>query len=318
MLSSMYRQSIFVVIWFCLGASAMAQQINEAQIRKDIAFLASDKMKGRGTGSKEGKKASKFIAKQFKQMGLKPLGTKGFYQPFQGVVRKVPVKDSVRDTRNVIGFLDNHAEKTIIIGAHYDHLGMGYQGSSKDSLPQGKIHNGADDNASGVAGLLQLAKYYTKNNVREPFNFLFISFGAEELGLQGSKYFVAHPTIDLKQVHFMLNMDMIGRYDSSRGLGVGGYGTASEWPAVFEKIARPAPVKFFTDNSGKGGSDHHVFYMAGMPVLFFHTGGHPDYHMPTDDADKVNYLGMKGVLRLGVTIIDAAMQQQRLSYVKQE
>src|SRR5690606_36266600 len=110
---------------------------------------------------------------------------------------RVTVKDSIRRANNLLGFLDNGAPYTIVIGAHYDHLGLGMQGGSKDPEPAGKIHNGADDNASGVAGLLELARYFSENNQTEPYNFLFIAFAAEELGLLGSRYFVEHPTLPL-------------------------------------------------------------------------------------------------------------------------
>lgn len=124
------------------------------------------------------------------------------------------VPDSIRSARNVIGFLDNKASKIVVIGTHYDHLGEGKQGSSLAENSYGIIHNGADDNASGIAGLLELARIYISNKVQEPVNFLFIAFGAEELGLVGSRYFVKNPTLNLEDMHWMLYMDMIGRFNS--------------------------------------------------------------------------------------------------------
>ena len=183
-------------------------------------------MKGRGTGSRENEKAAQYIIKQFRKLGLTPQGTSGYRQPFTAKVRRVVVPDSLRQTNNVLGFLDNGAPYTIVIGAHFDHLGLGRQGSSKAPQPEGQIHNGADDNASGVAGLLELARYFSQNATKEPYNFLFIAFGAEELGLQGSRYFVNNPTLPLEKINFMTNMDMIGRYNPDRGVGIGGYGTS--------------------------------------------------------------------------------------------
>jgi len=269
---------------------------NAGQILDHINYLASDKMKGRGTGSKENAKAAKYIIKQYKKLNLTPLGTNGFRQSFTAKVRRVVVPDSIRKATNVIGFLDNGALYTIIIGAHYDHLGMGKQGSSRDKEPQGKIHNGADDNASGVAGLLELARYFSKNEVKEPYNFLFIAFGAEELGLVGSRYFVNNPTLSLDKINFMSNMDMIGRYNADRGVGIGGYGTSEAWPEIFKGVE--GNVKFFTDRAGSGGSDHGSFYAKNIPVIYFHTGGHDDYHKSTDDPDKIDAESEVGFLKI--------------------
>jgi hypothetical protein len=246
---------------------ALAQQPSARRIRRYIHYLASDAMNGRGTGSLENAKAAQYIEHQFRQYGLKPRGTNGFRQPFTAKVRRVVVPDSLRPAENVIGFLDNGAPYTIVIGAHYDHLGMGRQGSSLDSLPQGKIHNGADDNASGVAGLLELARHYTGNNRREPYNLLFMAFGAEELGLQGSRYFLNNPTLPLADLNFMVCMDMIGRYNPDRGVGIGGYGTSDTWPLVFTGVT--SPIKFFTDRAGNGGSDNAAFYAKQVPVTIF-------------------------------------------------
>lgn len=221
---------------------AQAQQIEIPNLKKHIYYLADDKMKGRGTGSKEVFKAADYIEKEFKKYKLQPKGEKGYRQSFKAKIWKVKVADSIRNADNIIGFIDNGAALTVVIGAHYDHLGTGRQGSSKDSLGVGKIHNGADDNASGTAGLLELARYFSTNNQKEPYNLLFIAFGAEELGLVGSKYFTEHPTLPLEKITAMLNMDMIGRYNPGNGLAVIGYGTSSQWPIIFKDIQ--APIKF--------------------------------------------------------------------------
>lgn len=287
---------------------------NANRILDHINYLASDKMKGRGTGSKENAKAAKYIIKHYKKLNLTPLGTKGFRQPFAAKVRRVVVPDSIRDANNIIGFLDNGAPYTIIIGAHYDHLGMGKQGSSRDKEPQGKIHNGADDNASGVAGLLELARYFSKNEVKEPYNFLFIAFGAEELGLVGSRYFANNPTLPLDKINFMSNMDMIGRYNAERGVGIGGYGTSDAWPGVFKGVE--GSVKFFTDRAGSGGSDHGSFYAKNIPVIYFHTGGHDDYHKSTDDPDKIDAESEVGILEVQIKLIENAMKLPKLVFTE--
>lgn len=310
----MHLKHLLVTFFFLLPylQHVHAQYTDKARIAKHVHYLAADKMQGRGTGSKELDKAARYIEKQFKTYQLKPKGTNRYRQPFTAKVSRVVVADSIRNTNNLIAFLDNDAPYTIIIGAHYDHLGMGRQGSSRDSLPEGKIHNGADDNASGVAGMLELARHFSQNDDKEPYNFLFIAFAAEELGLLGSRHFVKNPAIPLNRIHFMLNMDMIGRYEAGRGIGIGGYGTSPSWPEIFSPVE--TSIKFFTDNAGKGGSDHHSFYMEGVPVLFFHTGGHPDYHAAGDDPDKINYHAMTHIIDLEIQLIENAMKHDKLSF----
>ena len=305
--------NFLVAVFILIGPfSSRTPAPSAKRINQHVRYLASDKMQGRGTGSPENASAATYIARHFRKYGLTPLGTNGYEQPFTAKVRRVVVPDSLREARNVIGFLDNGAPYTIVVGAHYDHLGLGRQGSSLDSLPQGKIHNGADDNASGVAGLLELAYYFAKNNVKEPYNFLFMAFGAEELGLQGSRYFLNNPTLSLEKLNFMVCMDMIGRYNSQRGVGVGGYGTSDTWPAVFKSVE--SSIKFFTDRAGDGGSDNAAFYAKQIPVLFFHTGGHPDYHKPTDDPDKIDADAEEAILRLEIKLLENAMQQPKMTF----
>jgi hypothetical protein len=145
-------------------------------IKKHIDYLASDKLEGRGTGTEGGKAAAKYIEKQFKKIGLKPYGDKGTYLQEFPAKKGLPPNISYVEATNVVGFLDNGSDKTIVIGAHYDHLGKGDQGSSLEANSVGNIHNGADDNASGTAGLIEIAKFYAKNNSKEKHNFLFIGF----------------------------------------------------------------------------------------------------------------------------------------------
>ena len=303
---------VLLLCFLAFNAFAQVPYPTPANLSRHIEYLASDKMKGRGTGSRQNLKAARYVARQFKKYHLAPKGTQGYFQPFTARVRRVVVPDSLRETRNVLGFLDNGATHTVVIGAHFDHLGLGTQGSSKAEKPEGQIHNGADDNASGVAGLLELARYFAENGMKEPCNFLFIAFGAEELGLQGSRYFVEHPTLPLDRINFMTNMDMIGRYNPERGVGIGGYGTSAAWPGIFEGVK--SEVKFFTDRAGSGGSDHGSFYAKKIPVLFFHTGGHDDYHKPTDDADKIDADAEAAILRIEIDLIEKAMKLPTLKF----
>ncbi|WP_111599949.1 M20/M25/M40 family metallo-hydrolase [Chitinophaga skermanii] len=308
----MKKQLLLVVSALSLSLATFAQDYlpSAERIQKTVNYLAADKLQGRGTGTKGGKKASEFVKKQFKALGLQPGNGNTYFQDF-----KFDKKTHTNlPSRNVIAYLDNHAANTIIIGAHYDHLG---KGELFDGRYPNEIHNGADDNASGVAGLLELARYYKQNNITEQFNFLFIAFGGEELGLHGSKYFTENPTIALNTVSFMLNMDMIGRYNPERGIGIGGYATALEWPAIFKDVQQDG-IKYFTDGSGKGASDHHNFYMKNIPVMFLHTGGHDDYHKPTDDAPKLQATSEAGILNLAISLMNKAMAYPKLTFTSSE
>lgn len=289
-------------------------QSSEEMLSKHIYYLADDDMKGRATGSKEIEKAAKYIEKYFEEYKLTPKGVKGYRQGFEAKVTRVKVPDSIRKAENIIGFLDNQAAKTIVVGAHYDHLGFGTEGGSRDTTGIGHVHNGADDNASGVAGLLELARFYTSNDIVEPFNILFIAFGAEELGLLGSKYFVENPTIPLNQIHWMLNFDMIGRYGPDNNLAIIGYGTSPQFKNIFENIT--SDIDFYTSNDGSGGSDQTSFYKKDIPVLFFHTGGHEDYHRSGDDAHKINYKALKSIVDFSSKVIDRSMKFNDMSFQK--
>lgn len=190
---------------------------------------------------------------------------------------------------NVLAYIDNNASHTVVLGAHYDHLGHGEDGNSLHAAKDGAIHNGADDNASGTAALMQLAKRVKADGLRK-YNYLFIHFSAEELGLIGSKKVVEQLGLDSSNVAYMMNMDMVGRLkDSTHALSVGGFGTAPEWGKVVNIYDER--FKIIIDSSGVGPSDHSSFYYKNIPVLFFFTGTHPDYHKPSDDAKKINYEG---------------------------
>ena len=230
----------------------------------------------------------------------------------------VGLNEAKRTGNNVIGYLDNNAASTIIIGAHYDHLGYGEDGNSLYRGPEKQIHNGADDNASGTAGILELARLLKGSKLKKN-NYLFIAFSGEELGLFGSKYFTEHPTINLANVDCMINMDMIGRLnDSSRVLTIGGYGTSPAWGELLNN-PKQKDFKYFNfkfDSSGTGPSDYTSFYRKDIPVLFFFTGLHSDYHKPTDDADKINYTGELMVVKLIYELLDKLNDRDRVAFSK--
>ena len=254
-------------------------------------------------------------------MGVTPKGTQGYFQEFSfkpssnphQEVQFVAKGDSVQNGRNVIGFIDNKASKTVIIGAHYDHLGMGGEGSLyRGEVPD--IHNGADDNASGVAIMLQLAERL-KGLENPESNFLFIGFSGEEMGLLGSNYFSKNPTIDLKQVNLMINMDMVGRLNEEKTLAVHGVGTSP----TFKQILFANNNQGFTiaeHDSGIGPSDHTSFYLMDIPVLHFFTGQHEDYHKPSDDFEKLNYEGMQKISDYIFAIILDVEDDTKLAFRK--
>lgn len=222
----------------------------------------------------------------------------------------VEMGSKTRTAKNVVAYLDNGAGNTVILGAHYDHLGFG---SDKNALDTGSvIHNGADDNASGTAALIELARMLKKNSPKNN-NYLFISFSGEELGLFGSKYWLENPSINI-QPNYMINMDMVGRYDSARKLTVGGYGTSPVWSEVVHTTNPGLVVK--TDSSGSGPSDHASFYRKDIPVLFMFTGSHSDYHKSSDDADKINYEGQKQIVHYIYNIIRATDSKGKLAFLK--
>jgi aminopeptidase YwaD len=259
---------------------------------------------------------------------------------------------------NVVGILPGSDPKlkneAIVIGAHYDHLGRGGQGSLAPR--EGDIHHGADDNASGVAGLLELARIFATQNPKPRRTIVFIAFSGEEEGLIGSNYYVNHPVIPLANTVAMINMDMIGRL-KDRKLNVGGIGTAPEWPSVVESenahttasvtisssgvtgmvatsdVPRPTSALPANDKTvskaasarpdfeltlnldGYGPSDHSSFYAKQIPVLFFWTGNHEDYHKPSDTADKINYEGEAGIISFVANVVhDIDRSDKRPTY----
>lgn len=195
--------------------------------------------------------------------------------------------------RNVIGVLEGngpHADEYVVIGAHYDHLGK----------RRGQIYNGADDNASGTAGVIEVA-YALAGTPRRDRSVIFMTFSGEEMGLLGSQHYASDPTVDIESIVAMLNMDMIGRLtpdDEANMLSIQGLGTGDSFKEIVEKRAEQAGLEFMPDDSALGPSDHTSFYSAGVPSLFFFTGVHPDYHQPSDDSEKINAEGAARIVDL--------------------
>lgn len=208
----------------------------------------------------------------------------------EGVVELLKVHDT---GYNVLGHLPGETDTTIVIGAHYDHLGYGGPGSGSRYLGNDlQIHNGADDNGSGTSVLLELARYYGSRPESLRYSLLFAAFSGEEFGILGSNHFAKNMTVDSSTIRMMINMDMVGRLaDQENGLAVMGTGTTEAFTAYFDSLDRD-DVQITQKKSGQGPSDHTAFYNRGIPVLMFFTGPHNDYHKPEDDIDKIDFPGL--------------------------
>ena len=289
----MRLSSLLFFLIFTLSCST--NSVYKNNIIFDVEYLSSDELEGRSTGSKGEELAANYIEKRFKELNVEPIGENGYFQEFSFKQKSHPhdtisTSDSIQENsitgKNVIGFIDNKSINTIVVGAHYDHLGFGGEGSlyRSDSL---KIHNGADDNASGVSLMLDLAAKLKDNNNN---NYMFIAFSGEELGLLGSNFFVKNPTIDIKSINYMINMDMVGRLNNENTLAVYGLGTSPIFKQTIKSNNKN--FKIIENESGVGPSDHTSFYLNDIPVLHFFTGQHSDYHKPSDDSELLNYEGI--------------------------
>lgn len=230
---------------------------------------------------------------------------------------KISISTEINEVKNsgynIAGYIEGNdpilKNEYIIIGAHYDHLGIDQLSTS--SLYKGKdkqIHNGADDNASGTSGLLELAEIFSNVKNKLKRSIIFIAFSGEELGILGSTYFTNNLPIKKENIVAMLNLDMIGRMDSLKHLTVIGAGTSSKWKNILEE-KNQYNFKLNYSDGGSGGSDHQAFLNKNIPVLFFFTGIHSDYHKPSDDANKINYEGESEVLKY---VFDIALEINNL------
>ncbi len=206
---------------------------------------------------------------------------------------------------NVVGYIPAKTDTTVIIGAHYDHLGWGGEGAGSRYLEkEPMIHNGADDNGSGTSALMELARYYSNHKDNLNYSLLFIAFSGEEFGILGSNTYAKNMTIDSSKVRMMINMDMIGRLaDQEKGLAIMGTGTCSQFKSYFDSLDT-GELTIAYKESGVGPSDHTSFYNQGIPVLFFFTGAHEDYHTPSDDIDKIDAEGIVAVSKMVSEIVN--------------
>jgi aminopeptidase YwaD len=221
------------------------------------------------------------------------------FDAFTEISAQVSLAYTTVSTQNVVAELEgNHSslkDEFIVIGAHYDHLGMGGTGSGSRMPDSVAVHYGADDNASGVAALLELAAAFPLERFELQRSIIFVAFGAEEMGLVGSKYFVDNPPVALNQIKAMINLDMIGRLKDEAVLTIGGTGTALEMDDIISDLESGRALGINRQPDGYGPSDHAAFYASSIPVLFFTTGPHQDYHTPLDTWDRINTQGLTAI-----------------------
>ena len=228
---------------------------------------------------------------------------------------KADVHRVVKTVRNVVGYLPGETDEHVVVGAHYDHLGVGEQFSMAPSMV-GKPHLGADDNASGSAGVIELARWMAAQP-KAKRGVLFMTFAGEELGLLGSSYYVNHPLLPIDKAVAMINMDMIGRIKDGR-IFVGGTGTGANFGDMLKQLPQPEGFQFdLSETAGYGSSDHTSFTTKQVPVLFFFSGLHGDYHKPSDTWDKINSKSAVELLTyIGGTVQRLANDSSRPQYVR--
>ncbi len=268
-----------------------------------VRYLADDALGGRLAGSAGERCAGDFVAKRFAELKLQPAGDNGtYFQEFK-IASATNPHAPAGTARNVMALLEGSdpqlKNELVIVGAHYDHLGEGGFGSTSKE-PGPAIHNGADDNASGVAAMLEVAARMA-NGPRPARSVLFMAFSAEEQGLLGSSYFVNNPTVSLERARAMINLDMVGRL-SQGAMIVYGIGTAKEWEKLVNDAAARENVAVTLNPDGYGASDHTSFYLKDIPVLHLFTNVHGDYHNPGDDWDKIDADGLVKVSSIVQTI----------------
>ena len=324
------KKSIFVIGLLSVAACSPSMRTeplklgaavaDSGAIRSDIAYLASDRLEGSLTGSPGNDSAAAYIARRYKYLRLKT--------PFPGYLQNFVARPAANahmgdtaglKTQNVVAMLEGtdpaYKGKYIVIGAHFDHLGRSTQ-YAMDPQAGDAIRNGADDNASGTAAVLQLARMLSVS--RPKHSVIFVNFSGEEEGLLGSQYFVDNAPVPVDSIVSMFNFDMVGRLRDDK-LFVYGTGTATELPSLVDsanlKILPALSIQGGGD--GFGSSDHASFYAKNIPVLHFFTDNHEDYHRATDDVEKINAGGEARVVNLAFDMIKSLdTRPTRLSFVK--
>jgi aminopeptidase YwaD len=305
----------------CQGAgSATATPRNATPdslaIRRDIEYLASPLLAGRLTGTQGNNDAAKYLARRYESLGLKEAAPR-YLQPF---VARPPAHSGASPslpTQNVFAILPGTDPalrgQYVVVGAHFDHLGTSTDGAL-DPDAKGVVRRGADDNASGTAAVLELARLLAATPTKR--SVIFANFSGEEEGLLGSSYFVDHSPVPLDSIDGMVNFDMVGRLKNDK-LIIYGVATATELPAMIERANAATNLKVSAQGDGFGPSDHSSFYAKSIPVLHFFTDLHDDYHRASDTPEKINAAGEARVVSLAERVIrDIADRPARLTYIR--
>ncbi len=304
-------RSLVIAAALALGAAGLAAQNapathspRAAAILNDIRYLASDYLDGRLTGSPQNDSAAAYLARRLRRLGLKPGGDAGTFLQHWTVNSTAATREAFvanRATENVVGILPGSdprlAGQDIVIGAHFDHLGNGPFGSAAHGDSVHLIHHGADDNASGTAAVLEIARILAAHRPRPARTIVFVLFSGEEEGALGSAWYADHPVISMDSTLAMLNLDMVGRMRDKRLLVLGVL-SATEWQPLLDSVDAPYHLDVHASGTGWGPSDQNSFYAKQRPVLFFFTDLHADYHTPADTWDKINADGIETVARL--------------------
>jgi Zn-dependent M28 family amino/carboxypeptidase len=288
------------VTWQFTTGGRAAAGVDGERLRAHVQALAHDSMAGRGSATTDELRAAGYVRAEFTRYGLEPYGSSGFFQPFAA--------QNLGSSQNVVGRLRGAGtlqDEWVIVGAHYDHVGV----------RNGQVYNGADDNASGTAGMLELARVLAAHAAAQGFgsedrrSLLFIAFGMEELGLIGSFFYCQSPRAPLSRLTAMLNLDMIGRL-RERSLYVIGENTGREWAGMLRRYETSLTYVALAD----AGTDHRCFRQNGRPVLSLFTGLHEHYHQPTDDPPTLDAAGMKLVADLALDLaINLAVRPRPLT-----
>ena len=295
--------------------------VDVERIRSDVAWLSDDAREGRGTGTAGNDSAATWIAARYRELGIAP-GVPGYLQDFTASSAIAAHAGGTGagpglPTRNVVAMIPGADPalrgQWLVLGAHFDHLGRSTSGAA-DPQAGDAIRNGADDNASGTAAVLELARMLRRRPLRR--SVLFVHFSGEELGLLGSQHFVAHSPVPLDSVQAMLNFDMVGRLTNDKLL-VYGVATAAELPAIVAgaNARGKPPLDVSAIGDGFGPSDHSSFYARNIPVLHFFTNVHEDYHKATDDVAKLNAEGEARVIDLAWRVVrELGDREERLAF----
>jgi hypothetical protein len=260
--------------------------ITKEECKEIVSVLASDEYEGRKPGTDGDEKTISYVEDQFREIGLDPINENGYRQSFI-----YPAKKPTLETSNVVGIIEGTDDTCILLGAHMDHLGK-----ASGLRVKNRIYNGADDNASGVSALIEIAEAFVESKVVPKHTLIFVAFNAEEMGLIGSQFYVSYPVKPLDKLILMINLDMVGRLDGKDELDLQSSRISKDLKKLIDKLDDDYPFDFDLTRAGSR-SDHANFANEEIPVLFFHTGGHNLYHTTGDEVDTVDFDGLEKITK---------------------